>query len=122
MSDTDSRQVILHPFRGSWSPGDKDGNFKDEVANYSRVDPMITLDNMSRNLDIPVGALARYILVKWAASGSEGLMEIGPIVVRQMQDLVDKAEALDSDEARLQAFHALKQIVSWLKVPLDDPR
>ena len=122
MSDADSRQVVLHPFRGSWPPGDKDANFKDEVANYSRVDPMTTLDNMSRNLDIPVGALARYILVKWAASGSEGLMEIGPIVVRQMQDLVDKAEALDSDEARLQAFHALKQIVSWLKVPLDDPR
>ena len=122
MSDWESRQVILHPFRGSWPPGDKDANFKDEVANYSRVDPMTTLDNMSRNLDIPVGALVRYILVKWAASGSEGLMEIGPIVVRQMQDLVDKAEALDSDEARLEAFHALKQIISWLKVPLDDPR
>ena len=121
MSDGESRQVILHPFRGSWPPGDKDANFKDEVANYSRVDPMTTLDNMSRNLDIPVGALARYILVKWAASGSEGLMEIGPIVVRQMQDLVDKAETLDSDEARLEAFHALKQIISWLKVPLDDP-
>ena len=121
MSDAESRQVILHPFQGSWSPGDKDANFKDEVANYSRVDPMTTLDNMSRNLDIPVGALVRYILVKWAASGSEGLMEIGPIVVRQMQDLVDKAEALDSDEARLEAFHSLKQIISWLKVPLDDP-
>ena len=122
MSDSESRQVILHPFQGSWSPGDQDANFKDEVANYSRVDPMTTLDNMSRNLDIPVGALVRYILVKWAASGSEGLMEIGPIVVRQMQDQVDKAEALDSDEARLEAFHALKQIVSWLKVPLDGPR
>ena len=122
MSDAESRQVILHPFRGSWPPGDKDANFKDEVANYSRVDPMTTLDNMSRNLDIPVGALARYILVKWAASGSEGLMEIGPMVVRQMQDLVDKADALGSDEARLEAFHALKQIISWLKVPLDDPR
>ena len=122
MSDEESRQVILHPFRGSWSPGDKDANFKDEVANYSRVDPMTTLDNMSRNLDIPVGALARYILVKWAASGSEGLMEIGPIVVRQMQDLVDKAEAFDSDEARLEVYNALKQIISWLKVPLDDPR
>ena len=122
MSDGESRQVILHPFQGSWSTGDKDANFKDEVANYSRVDPMTTLDNMSRNLDIPVGALVRYILVKWAASGSEGLMEIGPIVVRQMQDLVDKAEALDSDEARLEAFNALKQIISWLKVPLDTPR
>ena len=122
MSDAESRQVILHPFRGSWPPGDKDANFKDEVANYSRVDPMTTLDNMSRNLDIPVGALARYILVKWAASGSEGLMEIGPMVVRQMQDLVDKADALGSDEARLEAFHALKQIISWLKVPLDTPR
>ncbi len=122
MSDAESRQVILHPFRGSWPSGDKDANFKDEVANYSRVDPMTTLDNMSRNLDIPVGALARYILVKWAASGSEGLMEIGPMVVRQMQDLVDKADALGADEARLEAFHALKQIISWLKVPLDTPR
>ena len=73
-----SRRISLEVYQGPWAPDDKDANFKEEVAHYSRVDPMTTLDRMSHNLGIPVGALVRYILVKWAASGSEGLMEIGP--------------------------------------------
>lgn len=115
------RSIVLETFRGSWASDDKDANFKGDVAHYTRVDPMLTLDRMSANLDIPVGSLVRYVLVKWAASGSEALLEMGPLVVRQMNDMVEQAEGQGSDEARLEAYHRLRQVVSWLKVPLEDP-
>ena len=115
------RRITLEVYSGPWAPDDKDSNFKEEVAYYSRVDPMPTLDRMSLNLGISVGSLARYILVKWAASGSEGLLELGPRVVRQMEDVVSNAETLGTEGARLEAYHRLAQIISWLKVPLDEP-
>ena len=71
--------------------------------------------------DIPVGALARYVLAKWAASGSDGLLEIGPMVVRQMQQVVDRAESEGTPEAKVAAYQSLRQIISWLAVPLEKP-
>jgi len=114
----EGRWVLLEPYGGPWSEDDRNANFKQQVAIYSKADPMTTLDRMSRSQDIPVGALARYVLAKWAASGSDGLLEIGPRVVRQMQDAVEKAEAQDTPEARLEAYESLRQIISWLAVPL----
>ena len=43
---------------------------KQELATYSRVDPMPTIETMSRNLGMPVGAIGRYILARWASSAS----------------------------------------------------
>ena len=111
--------INLQPYTEPWDPLDPDANFRREVAASSLVDPMPTLEGMSRNLGIPVGAIAGYVLAKWAASGSEGLMEAGPLVVRQMADLVREAESAGTDAARLEAYHALSRIVSWLAFPLD---
>ena len=108
---------VSHPF----SSDDKDANFKRDVATYSRLDPMPALDRMSRNLDIPVGALVRYVLARWTTSGSDALLEVGPLVVRQMGALIEKAEEAATDEARLEAYDGLRQIVSWLSIPLDNP-
>ena len=116
------RQIALEVYQGPWEPHDKDANLKDEVSHYSRIDPMPTLDRMSQNMGIPVGSLVRYILVKWATSGSEGLLEMGPRVVHQMADIVTQAEAAGTDQARLEAYQSLTKVLSWLKVPLDDPR
>jgi hypothetical protein len=58
--------------------------------------------------------IPRYILVKWTASNSEALMAMGPIVLTQMQQKVEEAEAANTDDARLRAYQALLQIVSWL--------
>jgi hypothetical protein len=69
---------------------------------------------LSRGTGIPVGCLARYILVKWTASGAEALMAMGPIVLSQMQQQIEGAEAAGTDEARLRGYEALRQIVSWL--------
>ena len=116
-----SRQITLQRFDWEWDATDKDANFKQEVAAYTRVDPMPTVETMSRNLNIPVGAVVQFVLVRWAASGSTALLEIGPRVVRQMADVVDKANAADTDQGRLEAYRKLSQIISWLNVPLTDP-
>ncbi len=111
--------MLLQPFEGPWAEDDRNANFKQQVAIYSKSDPMSTLDRMSRSQDIPVGALARFIIAKWASSGSDGLLEIGPRVVRQMQDVMEKAEARGTKEARLEAYDSLRKIISWLAVPLE---
>ena len=120
-AEEEGRWVLLQPYDGPWSEDDRNANFKQQVAIYSKADPLSTLDRMSRSQDIPVGALARYVLAKWAASGSDGLLEIGPRVVRQMQSIVDRAEAQDTPQARLEAYESLRQIISWLAVPLERP-
>ena len=115
------RRITLETYRTPFSRDDKDANFKHDVATYSRLDPMPALDRMSRNLDIPVGALVRYVLARWTTSGSDALLEVGPLVVRQMGALIEQAEQAATDEARLEAYDGLRQIVSWLSIPLDNP-
>ena len=117
-----SKEVSLEVFDWEWDESDKDANFKQEVAIYSREDPMVTIQNMSQNLSIPVGVIVRYVLVKWATSGSAGLLEVGPRVVQQMAEIIAVAEQVGSDEERLAAYQKLSQVVSWLNVPLRDPK
>ena len=104
----------LPPYRDTWPPDDPHANFKAEVANYTTADPLPTLQRLSAGTGIPVECLIRYVLVKWAASGSEAMLAMGPIVYEQMRALVDRAESDDTGAARLEAYDALKQIVKWL--------
>jgi hypothetical protein len=39
-----------------------------------------------------------------------------------MDEIVRTAETAGTDAARLDAYRALAAFVSWLKVPLEDPR
>jgi hypothetical protein len=75
---------------------------------------MPTLENLSRLTGIPVGCLMRYVLVKYAASGSEALIAMGPIVFRQMREHIERAERDGNEAAKLRAYQALKEIVEWL--------
>jgi hypothetical protein len=96
-----------------WTPADDpNADFRSKVAEYSRLDPLPTLENLSRNTRIPVGSLARFILVRYCTSGSDALLEMGPRVVRQMDEIIQQAEGTNTDAARLDAYRALK--------PLDD--
>lgn len=104
----------LIPYRDRWRDDDPHANFKSEVACYTAADPLPTLENLSQATGIPLGALIRYVLVKYAASGSEALLAMEPIVFRQMREQVRRAEEQGSDEARLKAYAALKEIVIWL--------
>jgi hypothetical protein len=117
-----TRSIVLEPYEGTWPPDDPDAGFRRVVAEYSHIDPMPTLDTLGRNKNIPVGALVRFVLSRYCTSGSDALLEMGPRVVRQMDEIVQRAEAADGDAARLEAYRALKAIVSWLLVPLDDPK
>jgi hypothetical protein len=104
----------LRPFRDTWPADDPHANFKSEVANYTTTNPLPTLEKLSAGTGIPVECLIRYVLVKWAASGTEALLAMTPIVFEQMREHVARAETAATDEARLRAYAALKDIVSWL--------
>jgi hypothetical protein len=99
----DEPVVELVRWRGPWPDDDPDANLKTDVAIYADADPLVTLRGLAEALDIPVGALARYVLAKWASGGSEGLLELGPSTVARMRALVDDAERAGTDEARLAA-------------------
>jgi hypothetical protein len=110
--------VELVRFDGPWAPDDPDANFKQDVALYSKVEPLDTLRALSANTDIPLGALVRYILGRWASAGSESLLAVGPSVVERMWAACEAAEAADTAEARLEAYETLRQMLSWLREPL----
>lgn len=116
-----TRTITLEPYRGQWPPEDPDAGFRQLVAEYSAIDPLPTLEELGRRKGIPLGALVAFVLARYAASGSEALLHAGPVVVRQMTEIVRKAENLGTDAARLDAYRALAAIVSWLAVPLEDP-
>jgi uncharacterized protein DUF6027 len=118
---TNRSTIVLEPYEGTWLPDDPDAGFRRMVAEYSRLDPLPTLEALSRSKGVPVGALATFVLARYCTSGSDALLEMGPVVVRQMDEVVQKAEAAATDDARLNAYRALKAIISWLKVPLDEP-
>ena len=110
--------VRLERWRGPWPSDDPDANFKADVALYSLLDPLSTITNLGRALDIPVGALCRYVLAKWATGGSGGLLEIGPTMVGRLWDVCATAEHDGTDAARLAAYDQLRQMLEWLRLPL----
>ncbi len=111
--------VRLEIYKDQIDDKDPDANFKRDVALYSRIDPMPTLQGMSRNLGLPVGVIARYVLVKWATSGSEGVMELGPRVLKQMAEIVAEAEESGKVGAKTAAYEKLSGMVSWLETIWD---
>ena len=114
----ESRRVELIGWRGPWADDDPDANFKTDVALYANVDPMSTISRLAAAISVPEGALVHYVLAKWASGGSGGLLELGPTMVHRLWVPIERAEDLDTDEARLAAYHELRQMVSWLRLPL----
>jgi len=117
----DEPTVRLERWSGPWPPEDPDANFKADVALYSLLEPLGTIRNLSSALDVPVGAICRYVLAKWATGGSGGLLEIGPTMTRRLAAVCDDAEATGTDEARLAGYAQLREMLSWLRMPLDHP-
>jgi hypothetical protein len=119
--DDEHPMVELRPWTGPIPDGHPDENFLVDVATWSLADPLATLTRLARSLDVPVGALARYVLARWATGGSTDLMEAGPTAITRMRGVVDAAESTGTDEARLAAYHDLVEQLSWLGHGLDDP-
>ncbi len=120
MSDA-APTITLERWDGPWPDDDPDANFKREVALYGKLDPLATIANVSANLDIPVGALCRYVLAKWTAAGAEALLSLGPTALSRLWHTVERAEADGSDAARLAAYEELRAQISWLQAGFDDP-
>ena len=110
----------LYPYTDSWEEQDPHANFKADVAHYTVVDPLPTMEGLSQTTGIPVPCLIRYVLVKYAASNADALLTMGPLVIHQMEQQIAAAEADGRDEARLKAYEALRQIVSWLRAGMGE--
>ncbi len=121
MASADEPTVRLERWTGPWADDDPDAAFKAEVAAYGRLDPLHTLAGLSAHTRVPVGALARYVLARFATTGSEGLLHVGGATVERMWAACQTAEEADDDEARLEAYRTLRGMVSWLRVPLNAP-
>jgi len=109
---------VLQAWFGPWEPDDPDANYKAEIALYSTQDPLATLQGLSDAIGVPVGAIARYVLARYATTGSGGLLELGPTMVHRLWQSIETAEVHDTDAARLGAYDELRQILSWLRLPL----
>ena len=120
MSELGDHVVTLERWTGPWPDDDPDANLKADVALYANVDPLSTIANLAANVDVPVGALCRYVLAKWATGGSGGLLELGPTMVNRLAAVCDDAEAAGTDAARLAAYDQLRQMIEWLRLPLVD--
>jgi uncharacterized protein DUF6027 len=116
----DEPTVTLERWTGPWPPDDPDANFKADVALYANVDPLTTIAPLAENLGLPVGAVCRYVLAKWATGGSGGLLELGPTMVNRLGAVCDGAGDDASVEARLTAYDQLRQMIAWLRLPLTD--
>jgi hypothetical protein len=114
----DQRPIWLERFSDVWPDDDPDANFKREVSEYTRADPMPTVRQLAEHTGIPVGALVRYVLVKWTAEGSEALMALGPRMLQRLWTICEHAEAEGTDTARLEAYRRLHDLLSWLCLPL----
>lgn len=115
---TDDNVVVLEAWTGPFASDDPDANFKAEIALYAKLDPLRTIAALASNLNVPVGALVHYVLAKWATEGSGGLLELGPHMVTRLNQVCLDAEEAGTDFARLEAFEKLKQMLSWLSLPL----
>ena len=121
MTDDTPQTITLERWTGPWSADDRDANFKADVALYSALDPLATLQQLSRNVDVPLGALAHYVLAKYATSGSGAALELGPTATARLAAFIDEAESTGTDEARLSAYEGLREYISWLRIPYDRP-
>lgn len=122
MTDRPDAPVIeLVSWTGPVPPEHPDANFLADVATYSLADPLATLQRLADAVGLPVGALARSVLAKWVAAGSDGLLEAGPTAITRLRTIVAAAEEEGTDQARLAAYDELARQLSWLGHGLDDP-
>ena len=122
MSDDENEPVVrLERWSGPWADDDPDANFKADIATYSLVDPLATIRTLADNIGVPVGAVCRYVLARWATEGSGGLLELGPHMAGRLWSVCEAADEQDTDVARLAAYTQLRDMLRWLNFPLEDP-
>jgi hypothetical protein len=119
---SDEPVVRLERWRGDWPADDPFAGLKADVAGYGHLDVLVTLRGLSEASGIPVGALVRYVLARWASGGNEAVLELGVSGIDHLVRIIEDAEEADTDTARLEAYAAISAVVSWLRAGRDDPR
>lgn len=117
-------RIRLERWDGRWPDEDPFADLKADVAAYGHLDPLETLRGLSEASGVPVGALARYVLARWAAGGAEGLLELGASGVDHLARTVEEGERVGTDAARLAGWETVRDVVRWLRAGLeaaDDP-
>jgi hypothetical protein len=112
--------VTLEPWTGPVDDNVPHANFKREVAGGALVDPLPTLRNLADFVGLPLGAVCRHALVRWTSAGSDALLEIGPRWVQRLGEPIARAEAADTDEARLAAYEELRSLLGWLAAGVEE--
>lgn len=113
--------VTLAPWTGPIPPDHPDANFLADVATASLADPLPTLQSLSSALDVPVGALARYVLAKWTTAGSEAVLALGPTAISRLAAVLDQVAQARTEQDRTAAMEVLVQQVQWLSHGVNDP-
>jgi len=78
-----------------------------------------TIRTLADHIDVPVGAVCRDVLARWATEGSGGLLELGPRMARRLWRVSEDAEKDGTDDARLATYAQLHDMLRWLNVPID---
>lgn len=112
--------VTLERWSGDWDDDDPFAGLKADVVAYRHLDPLATLRGLSEASGVPVGALVRYVLARWASGGNDALLELGTSGVDHLARVVAEAEAADTDEARLVAYAAVRDLVRWLRAGMSE--
>jgi hypothetical protein len=115
----DTQDLELTRYDDEWGPDDPYADLKADVTAYGHADPLVTLRGLSDASGIPVGALARYVLARWASGGNEAKLELGTSGVDHLARAVEDAEAAGSDEAKLDAYERMRELVRWLRADPD---
>ena len=106
--------IVLGRWDGDWDADDPFADLKADVAAYGHLEPLSTLETLSDATGIPVGALVRYVLARWASGGNDALLELGTSGVDHLVRLVEHAEVADTDAARLEAYAGIRAVIDWL--------
>jgi hypothetical protein len=118
--DADEPDVRLERWDGDWSADDPFAGLKADVAAHGHLDVLSTLRGLSEVSGIPVGALVRYVLARWASGGNEAVLELGVSGVDHLVRIVGDAEVAGTDAARLEAYAAVREVVAWLRAAVDE--
>jgi hypothetical protein len=87
---------------------DPHADFRRAVADSRLLDPMPAFRRLSEMTGVPVQDLVHHALARWASSGSEALLFIGPAV---LGELVQARQAND--------WAKVAGIIDWLEAGWD---
>lgn len=90
-----------------------------DTTNVGRLLSASDTADLAAAVDVAVGAVERYVLARWASAVPRASWSPGrPSSDRRWATFVE-AEAAGDDEARLAAYAELRQMVAWLRLPLE---